>query len=42
MSERKELEITSLNNEYLKNNNLKIQILDEDNFWIDAGTSNNY
>lgn len=41
MSERKELEITSLNNEYLKNNNLKIQILDEDNFWIDAGTSNN-
>ena len=41
MSERKELEITSLNNEYLKNNDLKIQILDEDNFWIDAGTSNN-
>ena len=41
VSERKELEITSLNNEYLKNNNLKIQILDEDNFWIDAGTSNN-
>ncbi len=41
MSERKELEITSLNNEYLKNNNLKIQILDEDNFWVDAGTSNN-
>lgn len=41
MSERKELEITSLNNEYLKNDNLKIQILDEDNFWIDAGTSNN-
>lgn len=41
MSERKELEITSLNNEYLKNNNLKIQILDEDNFWIDAGTPNN-
>ncbi len=41
MSERKELEITSLNNKYLKNNNLKIQILNEDNFWIDAGTSNN-
>lgn len=41
MSERKELEITSLNNEYLKNNNLKVQILDDNYFWIDAGTSKN-
>ena len=37
-SERGELEITDLNNIYLKNNDLNVEVLDSDISWIDAGT----
>jgi glucose-1-phosphate thymidylyltransferase len=37
-SERGELEITDLNNHYLKNNDLKIQLLDSGFAWLDTGT----
>ena len=40
-SDRGELEITSINNEYLKANKLKIEILDKDVAWFDAGTFEN-
>ena len=37
-SSRGELEITSVNNEYLKANNLKMELLSKDVAWFDAGT----
>lgn len=37
-SERGELEITSVNNEYLKQNKLKVELLEKDVVWFDAGT----
>jgi len=37
-SDRGELEITSLNDLYLKDNLLKIKLLDDDFFWLDTGT----
>ena len=37
-SARGELEITSLNQEYLYNKNLRIELLDKDFFWLDTGT----
>ena len=37
-SDRGELEITSLNDLYLKENLLKIKLLDDDFFWLDTGT----
>ena len=37
-SSRGELEITSLNDLYLKENLLKIKLLDDDFFWLDTGT----
>lgn len=37
-SNRGELEITSLNELYLKENLLKIKLLDDDFFWLDTGT----
>jgi glucose-1-phosphate thymidylyltransferase len=37
-SNRNELEITDLNNIYLKKNNLKVEIFDESFIWFDAGT----
>jgi len=38
-SKRNELEISDLNNIYLKNNDLNVEIIKEKNYWIDAGTS---
>lgn len=37
-SERGELEITDLNNEYLKMNNLEIELLEKGFAWLDTGT----
>ena len=37
-SERGELEITSINQYYLKNNQLKVELLDKDFTWLDSGT----
>jgi len=37
-SERGELEITSINQYYLKNNQLKVELLDTDFTWLDSGT----
>ena len=39
-SERGELEITSLNNLFLKENKLNIELLDNNFFWLDTGTNN--
>lgn len=39
-SKRGELEITCVNNHYIKNGLLNIEILDKDFKWIDAGTPN--
>lgn len=39
-SKRKELEITTLNNEYLKKENLKIKLLNQNVYWFDTGTPN--
>ena len=40
-SARGELEITDLNNLYLKNNNLNFQLLDSGIAWLDTGTHDN-
>ncbi len=37
-SKRGELEITSINQEYLKSNLLKVELLDKDFTWLDSGT----
>ena len=37
-SERGELEITSVNQMYLENSNLKVELLDKDFTWLDSGT----
>ena len=37
-SKRGELEITDLNNIYLKKSKLKIRLIDNNSFWLDAGT----
>ena len=39
-SKRNEFEITSLNNEYLKNDNLQVHLLNKGIFWFDTGTPN--
>ena len=37
-SHRRELEITSVNQKYLENSNLKVELLDKDFTWLDSGT----
>ena len=37
-SNRGELEITSVNQKYLENSNLKVELLDKDFTWLDSGT----
>jgi len=37
-SERGELEITSVNQKFLENSNLKVELLDKDFTWLDSGT----
>ncbi len=37
-SNRRELEITSLNNIYLENNNLSVELFDKNFTWLDSGT----
>ena len=37
-SKRGELEITDINNIYLKNKNLKVNFLPKRNVWLDTGT----
>ncbi len=37
-SQRGELEITSINQNYLKNKQLKVELLDKDFTWLDSGT----
>ena len=37
-SKRGELEITSVNQKYLENSNLKVELLDKDFTWLDSGT----
>ena len=37
-SDRGELEITSVNQKYLENSNLKVELLDKDFTWLDSGT----
>lgn len=41
-SARGELEITDVNNEYLKKNELLAYLMDDDAFWSDAGTFSSY
>lgn len=37
-SDRGELEITSVNQKYLENSNIKVELLDKDFTWLDSGT----
>tara|TARA_Y100001935_G_C17311322_1_gene516531 strand:+ start:7351 stop:8112 length:762 start_codon:yes stop_codon:yes gene_type:complete len=37
-SKRGELEITDINNIYLKNSQIKIKLIDKKSYWLDAGT----
>ena len=37
-SKRGELEITDINNIYLKNSEIKIKLIDKNSYWLDAGT----
>ena len=41
-SERGELEVTDLNNLYIKENAMMAEIMQDDNWWTDAGTFESY
>ena len=41
-SARGELEITDVNNEYVKRNQMVAYLMEDDSFWSDAGTFNSY
>ena len=41
-SERGELEITDVNNEYLKRGDLKVKVMPNGSAWLDAGTAESF